>query len=161
GEVVFIPSADPLEIEALARPDMSTWLRRHPVRAVIGVPLRAGGETYGALIAARHEDVPFTMDDLELFVEIADRAALALQKPRLCEGERSARERAGALFALTDETSRAATLEAVYEAALDGIGRALGVRRASIGVLDDEGLMRLAAWRGLSERYRSVMGVFA
>ena len=49
---------------------------------------------------------------------------------------------------------RAETPNDVYEAALDAIIRALGCTRASVLLLDDTGIMRFAAWRGLSDVYR-------
>jgi GAF domain-containing protein len=55
---------------------------------------------------------------------------------------------------LTDKLYRAETSTDVYEAALDTITRALGCSRASILLFDDAGIMRFAAWRGLSDAYR-------
>jgi PAS domain S-box-containing protein len=59
-----------------------------------------------------------------------------------------------ALYRFTDRLYRAASLNDVYEATLDAIVAALHCRRASIQRFDSEGVMRFAAWRGLSERYR-------
>jgi PAS domain S-box-containing protein len=58
------------------------------------------------------------------------------------------------LYRLTDRLYRAETPNDVYEAALDAITRALGCTRASVVLLDDTGIMRFAAWRGLSDAYR-------
>ena len=54
----------------------------------------------------------------------------------------------------TDNLYRAETSTDVYEAALDTITCALGCSRASILLFDDAGIMRFAAWRGLSDAYR-------
>ncbi len=59
-----------------------------------------------------------------------------------------------AIFRMTLSLSHAASLEEVYEAALDGVERALKTDRASILSFDDQGLMRFRASRGLSETYR-------
>ena len=64
------------------------------------------------------------------------------------------RDEQGALYQLTDRVYRAETSNDVYEAALDAITRALGCRRASILLFDAAGIMRFAAWRGLSDDYR-------
>jgi signal transduction histidine kinase len=40
--------------------------------------------------------------------------------------------------------------------ALSGLERVLHVRRASILLFDDEGVLRFQAWRGLSDRYRAL-----
>jgi hypothetical protein len=58
------------------------------------------------------------------------------------------------LYRFTDRLYRAGTQNDVYEAALDTITRALGCSRASILLFDGTGIMRFAAWRGLSDGYR-------
>jgi PAS domain S-box-containing protein len=58
------------------------------------------------------------------------------------------------VYRFTDRLYRAETPNDVYEAALDTITRALGCSRASILLFDDTGIMRFAAWRGLSDGYR-------
>jgi signal transduction histidine kinase len=59
-----------------------------------------------------------------------------------------------ALYQLTAALSRASALEEIYEAALAGLHRALGIERASILLFDPDGVMRFKAWRGLSDHYR-------
>ena len=58
------------------------------------------------------------------------------------------------VYRFTDRLYRAGTPNGVYEAALDTITRALGCSRASILLFDDTGIMRFAAWRGLSDAFR-------
>ena len=62
-----------------------------------------------------------------------------------------------ALYRFTDRLYRAASLNDVYEATLDAIVAALQCRRASIQRFDAEGVMRFAAWRGLSDNYRDTI----
>jgi PAS domain S-box-containing protein len=62
-----------------------------------------------------------------------------------------------ALYEFTDRLFRATSTEDAHNAALDAIVRALGCERASILLLDDAGVMRFAAWRGLSEGYRKAV----
>lgn len=50
--------------------------------------------------------------------------------------------------------SRAQDIEAVYETALDGFERAIGVERASVMLFEPDGVLRFKAWRRLSDRYR-------
>jgi PAS domain S-box-containing protein len=59
-----------------------------------------------------------------------------------------------ALHRFTDRLYRAASLNDIYEATLDAIGAALLCSRASIQRVDTDGVMRFAAWRGLSDHYR-------
>ena len=66
-------------------------------------------------------------------------------------------EEQAALYRFTDRLYRATSLEDVYEAALDVIVTALHCSGASILRCDSEGAMRFAAWRGLSDRYRSAV----
>ena len=61
------------------------------------------------------------------------------------------------LYRLADAANRAASLETVYEAALDTIEGVLGVERASILLFDQTHVMRFQAHRGLSLRYREAV----
>jgi PAS domain S-box-containing protein len=61
------------------------------------------------------------------------------------------------LHELTEAVSRAETLEAIYDIAIDGLLRSLAADRASILVFDAEGVMRFTAWRGLSDEYREAV----
>lgn len=59
-----------------------------------------------------------------------------------------------ALYRLSDDLHHTGSLEAVYNAALNAILSGLQCDRASILLFDESGVMRFAAWRGLSEQYR-------
>lgn len=65
-----------------------------------------------------------------------------------------AARRQKALFRLADQLHRAASLESVFNAALEAIQSSLKCSRASILLCDDQGVMRFAAASGLSENYR-------
>ena len=62
-----------------------------------------------------------------------------------------------ALYEFTNRLYRAESLTVVYDAALDAILRALHCSRASVLRVDEQGIMRFVAWRGLSERYRAAV----
>lgn len=62
-----------------------------------------------------------------------------------------------AVHELTQAVARANSLADVFEVALDGILRALEADRASILLLDDDGVFRFRAWRGLSDAYRTAL----
>ena len=64
------------------------------------------------------------------------------------------RDEQAALYQFTDRLYHAETASDVYESALDAMTRALRCSRASILLFDDAGVMRFAAWRGLSDGYR-------
>ena len=77
---------------------------------------------------------------VNILVDIADR--------RRAESEQAT------LHRFTDRLYRADSREAVYDAALDAIGMALGCERASILLFDESDVMRFVAWRNLSDDYR-------
>lgn len=62
-----------------------------------------------------------------------------------------------AFYRLTDRLYRAPSLPEVYEATLDAIVELLGCGKASILRFDQNGVMRFAAWRGLSDAYRKAV----
>jgi PAS domain S-box-containing protein len=66
-------------------------------------------------------------------------------------------EASAALYNFTDQLQRAASLDDVYNSPLDTILRALQCERASILLLDESGVMRFVAWRGLSDAYRGAV----
>ncbi len=62
---------------------------------------------------------------------------------------------------LTRAIGRARTLDEIYAAALDAVRDGLGVSRASIRLVDPDGVMRFKAFRGVSEAYRTVASGYA
>jgi PAS domain S-box-containing protein len=62
-----------------------------------------------------------------------------------------------ALYRLTDRLYRAASLDDVYDAALDCLAETLDCERASVLLFDEAGVMRFVAWRGLSAGYRKAV----
>lgn len=62
-----------------------------------------------------------------------------------------------ALYRFAQRQSAAASLQEIYEAALDTILVVIGCNRASILLPDEKQIMRFVAWRGLSKRYRKAV----
>ncbi|HXG76666.1 MAG TPA: GAF domain-containing protein [Gaiellaceae bacterium] len=60
-----------------------------------------------------------------------------------------------ALVELTSALAQAETVSQLCERTLAVVERALGVERASVLLLDEDGVMRFRAWSGLSEGYRA------
>ena len=81
--------------------------------------------------------------------------------------ERSARGRSGsvpdelrrleAVYRMAETVAHAASLDDIFEAALQALVDALAVERASILLLDAAGTMRFRAWHGLSDEYRAAL----
>src|SRR5688572_18833564 len=61
------------------------------------------------------------------------------------------------LSRLADCVSDADGPGAIYEPAIDAVMASTGAHRAAILLLDDDGIMRFRAARGVSERYRTAV----
>ncbi len=61
------------------------------------------------------------------------------------------------LFELASAVARAEDAGEIYQAAVHGLVRVVGVDRAAVLVYDSDGVMRFKAWTGLSDEYRAVM----
>jgi PAS domain S-box-containing protein len=72
----------------------------------------------------------------------------------MCAPEGKVAHRIQACLRLTQAISATRTVDDVFAAALDALGDALGVERASILLCDPDGVMRFKAWRGISAEYR-------
>jgi PAS domain S-box-containing protein len=62
-----------------------------------------------------------------------------------------------AIYHFTDRLFRVTSPPDIYNAALDAICSSLGCNSASVLLFDDAGVMRFAAWRGLSDAYRQAV----
>jgi signal transduction histidine kinase len=125
--------------------------------SVACLPLVADARVVGAITFGFEGDRCFDADERWFLDLVAAHAAQALLRARTYERERHARSETALLYALLEDVTRADTLEQVYDAALDGLGTVLGVERSSILLLDDQGVMRFVAWRGISDGYRSAV----
>lgn len=72
----------------------------------------------------------------------------------LRRSEQRFRVMANAVYRLSAAVTRAARLEDIFDAAMNGLMDAVSADRASVLLFDDEDVMRFRGWRGLSERYR-------
>jgi PAS domain S-box-containing protein len=61
------------------------------------------------------------------------------------------------IYVLTDAVMRASGVEEIYDKAIYAIQLAHDVDRASLLLLDADGMMRFKAWRGLSDEYRAAV----
>ncbi|HET8628850.1 MAG TPA: GAF domain-containing protein [Thermomicrobiales bacterium] len=95
GEPVLLPRLDPPALRAVVKPEHREPLARARPQSLLGVPLRAEGRVTGVLALARHDtDHPYTADDLALAQDLADRAALVLERARLAAAGRASRRSA-------------------------------------------------------------------
>jgi PAS domain S-box-containing protein len=158
GTPLWIADVDPEFMRRSVSPSRHAWLERHMPRSLLIVPLRIGGVVIGSLSAVREDcSPPFSLDDQKLLEEIGNRTAVAIAAGRLYEANQQARARAELLYELAAAVIRAQSVDEVFDAALEGIERALDSNRCSILTFDDEGVMRFRAWRGLSAGYRAAV----
>lgn len=95
------------------------------------------------------------------FRDVTEQRFFTTQYRRLFELERHSRARIGLLYRLASELGRAASLDEVFEPALDALCVGLSVRRASVLLDDDDGVLGYRAWRSLSEEYRTAVAELA
>jgi PAS domain S-box-containing protein len=158
GTTSFIPVVDREQYLQSLEPEHRELGREHVPTSLIVAPLRARSGTIGVLTVARDgSSPPFTEEDRQLFEDLAERTALAIDLARAYVQRDEMRSRAERLYALARSILVADGPGGVYEAALDAIGDALQTPRASILVFDREGVMRFRAWRRLSDRYRTAV----
>jgi signal transduction histidine kinase len=134
------------------------------VESTACLPLLVKGETLGVLAFGFRDPRAFGPDERATAEDLATQTALALERARLYEAERSARKNAEQrerememLFRLAETTAAARELNALFEEVLNGVRDVLGVERASILLCDEAGIMRFRAWRGLSDKYRQTL----
>ena len=158
GRPILLPRVDRSTFETPAYAPYREFFEHWMPGSVVAVPLRAQGRVLGTLSAVRGQDAPpFDADDLLLEQELAERAAVAIERSRLHEANRRARERAELMYRLAAGLVDAEQPVELCETALDGMQRALGATRASILTYDESGVMRFRAFRGLSEAYRGAV----
>jgi signal transduction histidine kinase len=128
------------------------------------LPMVIEGRTIGVLVMSFDQAPASTLEAQTLVLLVARHCAQALERIRLFEAERLARDRAeraqseaALLYRLCDAVNGARSLDAVYEIVLDTIEQALQVDRSAVILLDDAGVMRFKAWRQLSPSYRAAV----
>ena len=101
--------------------------------------------------------MPLHPDDKNPSLETNTGELLQASELAAREAKSLAEERLQVIYQLSEAVNRAEAVEQIYELALSGLERVLHVRRAAILLFDQQGVMRIQAWRGLSERYRQLV----
>jgi len=125
------------------------------------IPVAVNARGLGVLAFSFGAHRRFAPRERSFLTAVASQGAVALERIRHLEEARHAEERADValkdlamLYGFTDDLNRTTSLDQALQLALDGIGRVLEVGRSAILLRDTQGVMRFAAWRGLSEEYR-------
>jgi len=104
GQSHLVQFDPPNEFDRIRDRDMLTFAQAIGLRAYFIVPLVARGRTLGALAALQAEsDRQFSEDDCALLIELAQRAALALDNARLYADAQTARSQSETANRVKDE----------------------------------------------------------
>ncbi len=121
------------------------------------LPMTIEGRTIGALAFSFGRGNTPPDEDRSLLLVVAQHCAQAMERIRVLRQVQLAYAETDLLYRLTDAVNRAQSTEEVYDASLDTIESALGVKRAAILCFDAEKVIRFETWRGLSEGYRAAV----
>ena len=84
GRSLYLPEINARQLEAMTDRVFWPYVARYGVSSLVMVPLRFKGEVFGTINLSRDGDGPIlTRDDRILMEEIADRAAMAIDRVRL------------------------------------------------------------------------------
>jgi GAF domain-containing protein len=73
--------AMPLPVMLSMFPRLAPYVRRYPIESMLSLPLRAEPRALGAMGFVRHEkDNPYTQEDQDFLLELADAVATGLQR---------------------------------------------------------------------------------
>jgi signal transduction histidine kinase len=114
-------------------------LREKGIKSLLGVPLLVHGDIIGVLHVGTLTPRRFTGEDVELLQLAADRVAVALDRARLFEAERSARRRLEHVQAVTDAALAHLELGELFEVLLPRIREILHADTCATLLLDEEG----------------------
>lgn len=142
--------------EPLVVNDYDAWAGRvsgysqHTIRAVMGVPLKSGGRVVGVLGLAHDFTTTLTFgpEEVELMVQFAQLAVIALDNAQAFEKERAARTQAETLREVTRALSASLDREQVLTIILEQLARMVNYDSASVMLIT--GLeLEIVAHRGL------------
>lgn len=139
GDPVFIPAVTSGDLSAFD-PANQPYIARYGVSSLMMVPLRARGRVLGVISVAQERPGPgYTLDDLALLQELANRAALAVDNVRLLSAERvtrAAAEAAERRVTFLAEAGAVLTASLDFEATLAGLARLAVPIMADLCVVD-------------------------
>jgi GAF domain-containing protein len=130
----------PLILEDVDHADIfNPILREKGIKSLLGVPLLVHGEVIGVLHVGTLTPRRFTDDDVELLQLAADRVAVAIDRARAYEAERSARRRLEHVQAVTDVALAHLELGELLNVLLPRIREILRADTCATLLLDEDG----------------------
>lgn len=134
GEPLLMVVTSQEEFSAAIQPEYQIYLERFQVRSTLLVPLKVQGETIGVLSLTRHAPAtPHTQEELTLFQDLADRAAMAIANASLYQQAEQARQRAERN---ADRTARLQSVTAALSESLTPVQVAEVVAQQTVEVVN-------------------------
>ena len=130
----------PLVVEDTDHADiLNPILRQKGIRSLLGVPLLAHGDVIGVIHVGTLTPRIFTDEDIELLQLAADRVAIAIDRGRAYEAERSARRRLEHVQAVTDVALAHLELRELLDVLLPRIREILRADTCAVLLVDEDG----------------------
>jgi GAF domain-containing protein len=149
----ILATGEPLIVDDLRTVElMSDLLLREGHRSLVGVPLSVAGRCFGVLHATSSQIGAFHREDAELLLRFAEPIAAAIDRVRLFDSERMAREmaelateRVRSLLRITTGLVRAITVNEVCEIIInEAVPETIRVGERAIWMLRDARLVLMA-----------------
>ncbi|MCI0897656.1 MAG: GAF domain-containing protein [Chloroflexi bacterium] len=139
--------------DTLLSPPARRYLEERGIGSGGVVPLLANGESIGTLtvLLAMESDRRFSEDEVSLLTAFADQASLALEKARLLKDAETERERADALYRVSNLLAGAHDTDEVLDLIVNEAARLVGGDAAYIRLLDSDMLVPSAATESASK----------
>jgi signal transduction histidine kinase len=139
--------------DAQAEPDpqLRDYARKRGLRAVLCVPLLRDDKVEGALVLTRAQSGLFAPREIELVQTFADQAVIAIHNARLFNETKQALEHQTATSEVLQVIGNSmADAKPVFERIINSIERLFDCRQIAIFVTPGDGLVHLAARRGMN-----------
>jgi len=131
-------------------------MRQRRVQSILLVPLLMRGEVIGTIgCDTVDERRRFTQEDIDLTLTVANLIAVRIEQARLFEAERDQRRLAEALRDSAAVLNQTLYFDEVLDRVLDNVGRVVLHDAASIMLVDEHGVARVARDRGFAEHVLS------
>ena len=146
GKPLLMTVTSQEELRAALKPEYQHYLTRFQVCSTLILPLKVRGQMIGVLSLTRHHPAePHDQDDLRLFQDLADRAAMAIVNARLYQQAEQARQdaeqtadRNARLQAVTAILSELLTPAQVAEVIVEQSKAVLHATAATVAILNEQ-----------------------
>jgi PAS domain S-box-containing protein len=122
------------------------WVSKSRTRAVLGVPLRAGGQTIGVLSLGFPEVRDFTAQEIALLGAFGDQATIAMENARLHAETQRRQHEAEELARLGKTLTETLDEQIVAQRVVDGVLALFGARTAVLRRVVSETCLRAVAF---------------